>query len=164
MYSSGNTYLSSLSQHKTTYANLGNKIAGVDSKIPQHKYDLWYNYLTKRGVKFEIATTEANKILLDNNAKGLFVRKCINIENNIWERTIYLGKDFEAHTFYEETLHALDSIKGRPGKMLYNGEFIDAYEFRAKSILMNSSENRGFSYEQFIELEHHLELVKLNKY
>jgi hypothetical protein len=44
-----------------------------------------------------------------------------------------------------------------------NGINIDAYEYRAKSILLNASPKR-FTYEEFRELEQQLELVKRNLY
>lgn len=63
-----------------------------------------------------------------------------------------------------EVLHALDSIKKRPNGMLYQGRMIDAYEYRAKKILLNISDNRGFTYEEFIMLEEQLEQVEKNLY
>lgn len=48
--------------------------------------------------------------------------------------------------------------------MEFNGLEIDAFEYRAKNILINSAEKRGFSYDDFITLENHLEMVMKNTY
>lgn len=131
--------------------------------LPKEKFALWYNYLSKRGVRFEIGTEKASQVLAKNKAAGLFERNLIDIDTNKFERIIYLPKNYKASAFYEEGLHALDSLKGRPSRMILNGENIDAYEYRAKSILMKAAPKR-FSYDDFIELEQQLGLVKTNQY
>ncbi|QLH43905.1 MAG: hypothetical protein HWD59_15225 [Coxiellaceae bacterium] len=63
-------------------------------------------------VNFEIGTQKAYQVLSENNALGLFEQKLIDIETNTFNRTIYLPSNPNASTFYEEGLHALDSLKG----------------------------------------------------
>ncbi|QLH43904.1 MAG: hypothetical protein HWD59_15220 [Coxiellaceae bacterium] len=47
--------------------------------------------------------------------------------------------------------------------MTYEGKKIDAYEYRAKQILISAAPKR-FKYEEFNLLENQLELVKNNQY
>jgi hypothetical protein len=131
--------------------------------VPQEKLDFYSNYLSKRGVRIEMGTDEAYRVLSERKAEGLFTRKVTDWETNQVERVIYLPEKPNASTFYEESLHALDSLKGRPGRMEINGIEIDAYEYRAKKILLNSSEKR-FTYEEFINLENDLNDVLNNAY
>ncbi len=163
-YVKGNPHLSLFSRHKTAYKGLGNQIAEDVSIVPQHKFDLWHNYLTKRGVKFEIGSSKAIQELAQSNADGLFTSNLVCRENNILDRVIYLPEKYRARVFYEESLHALDSIKGRPRFMNVDGVDINAYEYRAKNILINSAEKRGFSYDDLVTLENHLKLVMKNEY
>jgi hypothetical protein len=129
--------------------------------VPKGKYDFWTGYLSKRGVQFEIGTEKANTLLAQERANGLF-RQNYNWETNTYTPTIYLPENPNASVFYEEGLHALDYLRGTPRTMGYGGVSIDAWEFRAKSILLNSP-NR-LSYEEALMLERHLDLVKQNKY
>lgn len=131
--------------------------------VPAEKFKLWHNYLAKRGVNFEIGTDRAKELLERHDAHGLFERSVVDWETNTVRRTIFLKENPNASTFYEEALHALDSLKGRPGKMELNGREIDAYEFRAKSILLNAAPKR-FTYEEFRMLEDHLDMVKEGTY
>ncbi|WP_167361351.1 LysM peptidoglycan-binding domain-containing protein [Paracidovorax cattleyae] len=131
--------------------------------VPENKLALWADYLTKRGVKLEIGTDEAYRVLNERGAQGLFMKELVDIDTNAFRRTIYLPENPNASVFYEEGLHALDSLKGRPSRMDVNGINIDAYEYRAKSILLDASPKR-FTYEEFKELGQHLELVKQNRY
>ncbi|GAB4393529.1 MAG: hypothetical protein Tsb005_12220 [Gammaproteobacteria bacterium] len=133
------------------------------STIPKEKFELWYKYLTNRGVNFEIGTVRANQILSASKANGLFEAKLIDLETNTFKRTIYLPENPKPSVFYEEGLHALDSLKGRSKFMMLDGKEINAYEYRAKQILLNASPKR-FEYEEFRILEDHLELVLNNRY
>jgi hypothetical protein len=131
--------------------------------VPENKLKLWTDYLTKRGVRLEIGTDEAYRVLKEQNAQGLFVQKLVDIDTNTFKRTIYLPENPNASVFYEEGLHALDSLKGRSHRMELNGINIDVYEFRAKSILPDATPKR-FTYEELNELQNHLKLVKQNLY
>ena len=131
--------------------------------VPQSKFELWHDYLTNRGVRFEIGTDEAYRVLQENNAQGLFRQRMVDWETNSMERVIYLPENPNASVFYEEGLHALDSLKGRSSRMEFNGLEIDAFEYRAKNILIDSAPKR-FAYEELRELELQLELVKRNQY
>lgn len=132
------------------------------STIPKEKFELWYKYLTKRGVNLEIGTEQATHMLTKHEANGLFIQR-YNNETNIFTPTIYLRENPNPSAFYEEGLHALDYLKSRPRFMALNGEKIDAWEYRAKQILINASPKR-FEYEEFKMLEHHLDLVIKNRY
>ena len=123
--------------------------------VPQGKFDLWHGYLSKRGVRFEIGTERAYAKLAENDAVGLF-EKSYNWELNQFEPTIYLQKNPNASVFYEEGLHALDYLKGRPFNML-------EWEYRAKTTLLDAAPKR-FTYEEFRILEQDLELVKQGRY
>jgi hypothetical protein len=129
--------------------------------VPQAKFEFWNSYLSKRGVQFEIGTNKAKALLESEQANGLF-KLNYDWETNVYTPTIYLPKNPNASVFYEEGLHALDHLRGTPRMMEYDGLTIDAWEFRAKSTLLNSP-NR-LSYEEARMLEHHLDLVKQNKY
>ncbi|PHV06748.1 hypothetical protein CSQ96_12190 [Janthinobacterium sp. BJB412] len=152
---------------KTNATNTSRTIDGALpdglNPVPKKKFSLWMEYLSKRGVIFEIGTDKAYRILAENDAMGLFEKKLINIDTNTFQRTIYLRENPNASTFYEEGLHALDSIKGRPGRMDLDGLSIDAYEYRAKTILLDASPKR-FEYEELQNLERDLELVKKDRY
>lgn len=131
--------------------------------VPQDKFDFWTKYLSKRGVKFEIGTDKAYSKLEAHGATGLYEQRIVDIDTMTFERTIYLTKNPNASVFYEEGIHALDSLKGRSSRMDLNGLKIDAFEYRAKNILLDASPKR-FSYEERMQLEHHLKLVEQNKY
>ena len=131
--------------------------------IPKEKFELWYKYLTNRGVNFEIGTETASQMLSENRANGLFEARLIDPETNTFGRTIYLPENPRPSVFYEEGLHALDSLKGRSKFMMLIGEEINAYEYRAKQILLNASPKR-FQYEEFRMLEDHLDIVINNRY
>lgn len=146
----------------TPMRSLGGLPEGLNP-VPASKLELWQNYLSKRGVKFEIGTERAYAKLAENDAVGLFEQSNYNWELNQYERTIYLPENPNASVFYEEGLHALDSLKGRPRTMEFGGRPIDAWEYRAKSTLLNAAPKR-FTYEEFRVLEQHLELVKQGRY
>lgn len=133
------------------------------STIPKDKFELCYKYLTNRGVNFEIGTERASQILSENKANGLFEARLVDPETNTFGRTIYLPENPRPSAFYEEGIHALDSLKGRSKFMMLNGKEINAYEYRAKKILLNASSKR-FEYEEFRMLEDHLKLVIKNRY
>lgn len=86
----------------------------------------------------------------------------VDIDTNTFERTIYLRKNFNASEFYEESLHALDGIKGRPRFDDLNGIRIKANEYRAKKILLNSPEK--MHYNEVLKLESELDLVVKGRY
>lgn len=109
--------------------------------MPKAKLDFWIDYLTKRGVKLEIGTDEAYRVLNARGAQGLFTSRIVDHETNTFARTIYLPENPNASVFYEEGLHALDSLKGRPHAMELNGRTIDAFEYRAKSILLDAPQS-----------------------
>lgn len=129
--------------------------------VPTEKFDLWTNYLTNRGVKFEIGTPNALSKLETNNAYGLFETK-YNWETNTHTPTIYLPENPNASVFYEESLHALDYLRGTPREINLNGIKVDNWELRAKQTILNSP-NR-LSYEEATLLEQHMKLVKQGKY
>jgi hypothetical protein len=143
------------------------KSAGTSPKnltqIPHHKFKLWHDYLTKRGVRFEISTEKAHQVLSDSGARGMFESTLIDIDTNTFSRTIYLPKDFHPSAFYEESIHALDSLKRRPQFMMHEGRVIDAFEYRAKKMLMSAAPKR-FDYDEFILLEKHMQAVLKGKY
>lgn len=129
--------------------------------VPAEKFDLWSNYLTKRGVEFEIGTPKALSMLEEHNAYGLFKPK-YNWETNTYTPTIYLPKNPNASVFYEESLHALDYLRSTPREINLNGIKVDNWELRAKQTILNSP-NR-LSYEEATLLEQHMKLVKQGKY
>jgi hypothetical protein len=130
--------------------------------VPTEKVKFWKGYLEKRGVKFEIGTDKAYDMLKKEDAIGLYTEKLVDIDTNTFERTIYLRKDFNASEFYEESLHAFDSIKGRPRFDDLNGIRIKANEYRAKKILLNSPEK--MHYNEVLKLESELDLVVKGRY
>ncbi|WEJ99467.1 MAG: LysM domain-containing protein [Candidatus Sphingomonas phytovorans] len=155
-------FSTTIAADSTVLRSIDNPFEPGLNPVPQAKFDLWYNYLSKRGVKFEIGTDLANAKLAENNAAGLFERRIVDWDLNTTERTIYLPENPNASTFYEEGLHALDSLRARPGTMELGGRSIDAYEYRAKSIMLNSPSR--LSYPEAVMLEHHLDLVKAGRY
>lgn len=64
--------------------------------------------------------------------------------------------DYKPRVFYEECLHALDSLKTRPRRVIIDGIEVNNFEYKAKNILLSASENRGFYYDDCITLERHL--------
>jgi len=98
----------------------------------------WMNFLEKKGVKFEIGTEKAKKILKEERALGIHQRKFINPETNEFEQTIYLYENPSTSTFLEECYHAVQAIEGLPKyiePIYINGkiyENVDAWEYLAK--------------------------------
>jgi len=140
------------------------------SVISKKVKDYWVNYLTKNGIKIEIGTEEAVKILDENFADGLFVRKGFNSETNKFkEQIIYLKDDPSTSTFLEETYHALQSLEGvqmykdvnYKGKIYKN---IDNWEFLAKKRILEEAEKNNITYEEYLFVEKQLEDVLNNKY
>lgn len=140
------------------------------SVISDKVKDYWIKYLTKKGVKIEIGTEEANRILDENFADGLFVRKGYNGETNQFkEQIIYLKNEPSTSAFLEETYHALQNIEGVQmyKDVTYKGviyEKVDNWEFLAKKRILDEAEKNGISYEEYILVEKQLDDVLNNRY
>ncbi|OYQ50385.1 hypothetical protein CHU92_00090, partial [Flavobacterium cyanobacteriorum] len=132
--------------------------------------DYWTKFLTKKGVKIEIGTEEANRILNVNFADGLFVRKGYDpVTNQFKEQIIYLKSNPSTSAFLEESYHALQSIEGveKYKDVIYKGihyKNIDYWEFLAKKRILEEAKKNGISYEEYIFVEKQLYDVLNKKY
>lgn len=125
----------------------------------------WMNFLEKKGVKFEIGTEKAKKILKEEGALGIHERKFINPETNEFEQTIYLYENPSTSTFLEECYHAVQAIEGLPkyiepiyikGKIYEN---VDAWEYLAKKRILDEANTNGISYEEYRFIEDQIQDV-----
>lgn len=138
------------------------------SLISKKVKDYWTKFLIKKGVKIEIGTEEANRILDENFADGLFIRKGFNSETNQFkEQIIYLKENPSTSAFSEETYHALQNIEGVQmyKDVTYKGilyKNVDNWEFLTKKRILDEAEKNGISYEEYIFVEKQLDNV-LNK-
>lgn len=154
---------------KQNTANGGNSPNFSIVKPKTLKY--WTRYLEKRGVKFEIGTEDAIKILEKENALGLHVTTFgKNREINEFTQTIYLYGNPSNSTFLEECYHAVQRLEGlsrhmepitKYGKTYYN---VDAWEYLAKQRILNEAETNGITYEEFRYIEDQLQEVLEGNY
>lgn len=130
----------------------------------------WMSFLQKRGVKFEIGTEKAKKILEKEEALGLHVTRLKNIERYEFEQTIYLYENPSTSTFLEECYHALQQLDGLPKYMepitvrgvTYSN--VNAWEYLAKKRVLDEATRNGITYEEYRFIEDQLQEVLENKY
>lgn len=130
----------------------------------------WMSYLEKKGVKFEIGTENAIKLLNEEEALGLHITRLKNYERYEFEQTIYLYDNPSTSTFLEECYHALQRLDGLPKYMepiTVRGityKDVDAWEYLAKKRILDEGERNGITYEEYIFIEEQLQDVLENKY
>lgn len=125
----------------------------------------WISFLEKKGIKFEIGSAEAIKLLKKEEALGLHVTRLKNIERNEFEQVIYLYDNPSTSTFLEECYHALQQLEGLPKYMdpiTIRGityENVDAWEYLAKKRILDEAKYNNITYEEYIFIENQLQEV-----
>jgi hypothetical protein len=151
---------------KLANGNINPNFSIINSKVQKY----WTKYLTKRGVRLEIGTEYANKLLDEREALGLFKSKGYNRETNTYaERIIYLRENPSTATFLEETYHALQSLAGLQQyvDIVHEGvlyKYIDNWEYLAKKRILDEAQHNKITYEEYILTEKQLFEVLRNEY
>ncbi len=138
----------------------------INSKVQKY----WTKFLTKKGVRFEIGTEYANKLLDESSASGLFISRGYNFETNTYaERIIYLRKNPSTSTFLEETYHALQSLAylRKYADIIHEVKLykqVDNWEYLAKKRILDEAQRNKITYEEYILTEKQLFEVLKNEY
>lgn len=118
----------------------GNRSAGHNlSSMDSFRMKQWINYLERRGVDVQVGTPHAKKKLTEEGAYGLTLYDLNTVTGKRFNIRVLFDDNPSLITFYEETIHALQAIKGIDpvipvvawNDFLYFN--VDAYEFYAKT-------------------------------
>ncbi len=135
------------------------------SKATKKVKSYWIKFLSKKGVRFEIGTENATKILNKEEALGIHITKFKNSEINEFEQIIYLHENPSTSVFLEECYHALQRLNGLTKYMppievrgvTYTD--VNAWEYLAKKRILDEAERNGITYEEYIFIENQLQNV-----